>query len=104
VSWRQLHPSAVHFPVPPVWLGTRCPHLQITIGVLRSRSAWVMVSIVSPGVKFGGRRVFCGDWSGRGFAWAGAFSGARETRLVRWVGSTANCNLDAGQRTYLQQG
>ena len=28
VSWRQLQPSAVHFPVPPVWVGTRCPQLQ----------------------------------------------------------------------------
>ena len=48
-------------------------------------------SIVSPGVKSGGRRVLCGDWSGRGFAGAGAFSGAREPR-PRAVSGGFECN------------
>ena len=39
----------------------------------------------------GGRRVFCGDWSGRGFACAGAFSGAREPRPRALAGVCYKC-------------
>ena len=41
-------------------------------------------SIVS--LRSGGRRVFCGDWSGRGFACAGAFSARANPGHVRWPG------------------